>query len=258
MLRRSAALYRHEIRYLVRTAPITIAYVIVPFVLMAFIQNSYGIFLRTDPRYASATGAEIVAPGVAALYGFLVLSHQGLFTYNEHQWHTWDRIRSGPASIPEVVAGKVGAHLSHQVVQFTAILLGAFVLFDLRPNGSAVALVLLGITTVTATVAWGWLGLAVLRTSTLYDAWAFGGGIFLAAIGGAIVPNDLLPAVVRDVGPASPIHWSVTGFRTVFLDGGGLDDVTQPLLVLCAFSAGFTLMALALFDASRPKIGRLQ
>jgi ABC-2 type transport system permease protein len=133
------------------------------------------------------------------------------------------------------------------------------VLFRLRlGGGELLAAVLLGTLTVTATVAWGWLGISLLRTSTLFDAWAFGGGIFLAAIGGAIVPTDLLPDVVRRLGPASPIHWSVRGFRTVFLDGGGVADVTRPLLVLAAFTAGFTLLALATFDAGRPKIGRLQ
>jgi len=258
MLRRSAALFRHEVRYLVASAPVTLAYVVVPYVLMAFIKNSYGVFLQSNPGYPSASGAEIVAPGVAALYGYLVLSHEGLFTFNEHQWNVWDRLRSGPASVPEIVTGKVGAHLAHQALQFTLILGGAGLLFGLSVGDAWAAVVLLGLLTVTSTVAWGWLGVALVPTSTLFDAWAFGGGILLAALGGAIVPTDLLPDVVRRIGPISPIHWAVKGFRTVFLDGGGLADVGRPLLVLAAFTAGFTLLALGLFDSGRPKVGRLQ
>ncbi len=258
MLRRSAALFRHEVRYLVSSAPITLAYVLVPYVLMAFTKNSYGVWLQNDTRYPTASGAEIVAPGVAALYGYLVLSHQGLFTFSEHQWNVWDRLRSGPASIPEIVTGKVGAHLAHQALQFTLILGGAGLLFGLTVGDAWAAVALLGLLTVTSTVAWGWLGMALLPTATMFDAWAFGGGILLAALGGAIVPSDLLPDVVKPLGPISPIHWAVSGFRTVFLDGGGLGDVGRPLLALAAFTGGFTLVALGLFDSGRRKTGRLQ
>ena len=83
-----------------------------------------------------------------------------------------------------------------------------------------------------AHLALGLLVVAVARTIQQVNALAKLG----AGFGGAIVPAHLLPGSMRAVGPFTPTHWAMRGYRAVILDGRGLDGVWVPALVLPGFA----------------------
>ncbi len=257
MLRRSLTVARFELRYVIASYPVAMAYVLVPFGLMAFVKNSFQIYLRAK-GLTHATGIELLGPGTAALYSFLALSHLGLATYNEHQWGVWDRRRAGPSSTAEVVLGKVLAHYLLVVTQFVLVIGGAFVVWQVDVSGVVGGLVLLVLAMSAVIVAWGWLGIALVPTNALYDAWTYGAGVFLAAIGGALSPYGLLPHAVQTVSRLSPIYWIISGFQTLLLDDGRLSSVWKPFTALCGFALIFAVLAMLRFDADEPKRGRLQ
>jgi ABC-2 type transport system permease protein len=253
---RSTALARHQARYLSGTALLTAAYVVVPFVLIAYIRDAFGIYLRGQ-GYAQATGAELVVPGVMTLYTYLILAHDGAFTFSEHLWNTWDRVRT-LATSREVVGSKLAVGGTHLLLQSLAILGGSVILFDFPFDERLLTLTPVLLATVAVGLAWGCAGYVVSPTSATFDAWCYGGGVVLAAIGGAISPLGLLPEVVQEVAPISPVYWTMKAFRSVLLDGAGFGAVVKPTLTLLGFAAVLMLVAGLFFDPAKAKGGRLR
>jgi len=253
---RSATIFRHEAR-MVMMSPITIVWFVVPFAMMAFVQHAFDIYLATT-GHQSSTGAELVGPGVTALYAFLALSHLGLVTYNEHQWNVWNRLQSGSVTTSELIRGKVAFHLVFIGMLMIIQTLGAFLIWRVDLPNEFLGIAALLILTTTTIVAWGWLGIALMPSNSLFDAWVYGGAIFMAAIGGAIVPFGLLPAAVQPVARISPIYWLIDGFRTLLIDRGTTEDILGPILALAAFTVGFAALAVLRFDPTTRRDGRQQ
>jgi ABC-2 type transport system permease protein len=253
---RSTALARHQVRYLSGTALLTAAYVFVPFVLIAYFRNAFSTYLQGQ-GYGRATGAELVVPGVVTLYTYLVLAHDGVFTFSEHLWNTWDRVRA-VATPAEVVGAKLAVGWVHLMVQSLAIFAGSMIVFDFPFDRRLLLLVPVVVATVCVGLAWGCLGYVASPTNAMFDAWCYGGGVVLAAVGGAISPLGLLPDVVQRVAPLSPVYWTMKSFRAVLLDGAGFGAVVKPTLTLLAFAAVFVVVAGLAFDPARQKAGRLE
>jgi ABC-2 type transport system permease protein len=253
---RSAALARHQLRYLANSALLTAAYVVVPFVLIGYFRNAYSVYLQGQ-GYASATGSELVVPGVATLYTYLVLAHDGVFVFSEHLWNTWDRVRA-IATPTEVVVAKVATTWVHILIQTMAIFAGSMIIFDFPTDHRILSLIPVVVATVCVGAAWGCLGYVLSPTNATFDAWCYGGGVMLAAIGGAISPLGLLPKLVQNIAPVSPVYWTMKAVQAVLLDNDGFGGVVKPTLTLLAFAAALTIVAGLFFDAGKQKAGRLR
>jgi ABC-2 type transport system permease protein len=253
---RTAALARHQLRYLASTSLLTVAYVVVPFVLIGYFRNAYGVYLRGQ-GYGGATGAELAVPGVATLYCILVLTHDGVFVFSEHLWNTWDRVRA-VASPTEIVVAKVATTWVHILVQTVAIFAGSMIVFSFPVDHRVLFLLPVMVATVCMAAAWGCLGYVLSPTNATYDAWCYGGGVMLAAIGGAISPLGLLPKAIQDIAPISPVYWTMKATQSVLLDNDGASSVVKPTLTLFGFALVLVIVAGLFFDPSRRKAGRLR
>lgn len=251
-----AALVRHQVRYLRSNLALTVAYVVVPFALIAYSIDAFRIYLQGE-GFPSATGAELIVPGVSVLYMFLVLTHVLSFTYDEHRWSTWDRLRAGPASLGAVVAAKLLTLFGHLVLQTFLIFLGGALLFSfaLEPR----TLLLAPIVVLAAVVAVGWaaLGYTLAPTNAVFDAWAYAGGVVFAAVGGALSPLGLLPSAVRDISPVSPAYWVLRAAQDVILEGKGGGAILRPSLALASYGIALLAGAALLHRPDVRRRGRL-
>jgi ABC-2 type transport system permease protein len=73
------------------------------------------------------------------------------------------------------------------------------------------------------------------------------------AVGGALVPSFILPSLVEDIAPATPVYWAVDASRAVILEGEGISAVLGPSAVLLGFAAVFGLVASTRFRFAEPK-----
>ena len=117
------------------------------------------------------------------------------------------------------------------------------VIFNLHIRGQAIALVpLVGAFSVCLVL----LGVAVTafcRTAQQAGSFSTAGMVLFGAIGGALVPISVLPHWARTIAPGTPTYWVMRGFRSVILDGRGLDAVMLPIVVLLSMSALFAVVA---------------
>jgi ABC-2 type transport system permease protein len=96
---------------------------------------------------------------------------------------------------------------------------------------------------------------AVCRTAQQANAFAIVGMVLFGAIGGALVPFDVLPDWAQVIAPVTPTYWAMDGFNAVILDGEGIGAVAAPVGALLGMAALFTVIALRRLRFDEQKIG---
>jgi ABC-2 type transport system permease protein len=95
---------------------------------------------------------------------------------------------------------------------------------------------------------------ALCRTIQQVSAVAMGGLVLFGALGGALVPVEVLPGWARAVAPATPTYWVMRGFRSVILDGHSFPAVVLPCCVLAGMGLAFTAISLSRFRFTDAKV----
>ncbi|HSO94907.1 MAG TPA: ABC transporter permease [Acidimicrobiia bacterium] len=253
-VRRLGVLVAHELR-LARHDPLPLMVLIVfPLITMAFLKPAFRPAL-VQAGHPQANGAEQVVPGQATLSAFFVVSLMTFGFFAEHWWGTWDRLRASQATSLEIVLAKAIPRVVVGIAQFVVILAAGVVVFDLHIRGDAWALAPLVVTFLVCLVLLGVAVTAVCRTAQQANAFGIVGMVLFGAIGGALVPFSVLPGWARTIAPVTPTYWAMRGFRSVILDGEGLNGVTAPILVLGAMAVAFVVVALWRFRFDQPKVG---
>ncbi len=67
--------------------------------------------------------------------------------------------------------------------------------------------------------------------------------VILAAIGGILVPKDILPPLMQKIALASPLYWGLDGVNEIMLRDGGVINIAKHVIVL-------NLLALTLWGSS--------
>lgn len=241
-LSRSAAIARHELRLLRADPFYLVVFTTMPLVVMAFVKPSFRYALAAQ-GHPDANGAEQAVPGMAVMFTLFLLGNVGFAFYREHGWRTWERLRASWARPAEIMTGKVVVPLLIAVLQLVVLFGIGGLIYDLRVEGSLLALVVVAAAYCVTIVSIGLALLAVCRSVMQVNAVANLGAMVLAGIGGAIAPAAALPGWAKSIAPSTPSYWAMRGFRSVILDGGGLSAVLLPAAVLSAFSLAALVIA---------------
>ncbi len=244
--RRIAAVVRHELRIIGRDPLPVMILVVFPLIVMSFLAPAFKLALVAH-GHPGANGAEQVVPGQAVANGFYVVGMTSFAFFAEYGWNTWDRLRASAATSFEIVVGKALPRIGVSVLQFVVIFAIGIPLLHLHARGPLAALTLPVVALAVCLVMLGVLVTAISRTLQQANAAAFGGLVLFGAIGGALVPIDVLPGWARTVAPGTPTYWAMRAFRSVILDGSGVSAVWLPTAVLLAMSAAFALLSVVRF-----------
>ena len=183
---------------------------------------------------------------LAALAGMLLtnlcLSVSSLGLVTERENGTYEQTLSLPTSPLEIVLGKLLPYVavSYGVLAFAVV--GAGVIFGIWPAGSWLAMLVLTLPFVLASLAIGVLVSALAKSSAQ--------AVFITVffilpsfvLSGVMLPYQLMPDGVRQLGGLLPLRWYQIGLRRVVSRGGGLDDIAVPVLALAAIFAGLLLL----------------
>ena len=211
---------------------------------MAFLKPAFRPAL-VQAGHPHANGAEQVVPGQAVMSAFFVVSLTTFAFFSEYGWMTWDRLRASPATSLEIVLGKaVPARRRWRSRSSSSSSRAGVVLFDLHIRGNALALVPLVLVFSICLVLLGVAVTAMCRTAQQANAFAFVGMVLFGAIGGALVPFNVLPGWAQTIAPVTPTYWAMRGFRSVILDGRSLGGVLLPVAVLGAMGIACAVVAL--------------
>jgi ABC-2 type transport system permease protein len=253
-LRRVGVVVAHELR-IARRDPLPLMVLLVfPIITMAFFKPAFKPALVLG-GYPDANGAEHVVPGQAAMSAFYLVALMTFAFFTEHGWSTWDRLRASPATSFEIILGKAIPRVVIGVVQFVVILGAGFVAFGLHVRGDVLALTPLVVAFTLCLVLLGVAATALARTAQQANTFAFLGMVLFGAIGGALVPYNVLPDWARTIAPVTPTYWAMRGLRSVILEGHGLGAIALPTLVLLAMALLFAAVAVRRFRFDETKVG---
>ncbi len=251
--RRTSAIFFHQLRLLTRDPLPIMVLVVFPLLLMAFLKPMFALALSTH-GYTGANGAEQVVPGEAVINGFYVVGMTSFAFFVEHGWNTWDRLRSSAASSFEITMGKALPFLAVSATQFLIIFAIGVPLFHLHSRGPLTALIPLVAAFALCLVTLGVMITSVCHTIQQVSALAFGGLVLFGALGGALVPVEVLPGWAHAIAPATPTYWVMRGFGSVILDGHGFQAIFLPCLMLAGMSLAFISISLHRFRFTDAKV----
>jgi ABC-2 type transport system permease protein len=244
--KRIGAILRQELRVIARDPFPAVVLVVFPVLAMLFLKPAFKYALVAD-GYRGANGSEQVVPGEAVLNAFFIVSMTSFAFFSEYGWNTWDRLRASAASSSEIIAGKSVPRFAMSLTGFVVVFAVGIPLTGMHSRGPLVAAVPLVAALALCLVMLGVAATALCRTVQQANAFAMVGLVLFGAIGGALVPINALPTWARTVAPVTPTYWAMRGFRSVILDGHGVEGVLLPVVVLLGMAALFGIVAAARF-----------
>ncbi len=193
------------------------------------------------------SGFDHVIPGILVQFVMMmVLIYGGISVMEDRKRRVLARILYSSASYAELFGGKLVGRLLMGLLQ-AAILVAAGLLF-FRLNLGSVWLSSLNI--LVFAVAMAALSIfvgSVLKKEELIVGVSVLTANMFAALGGCWWPAEIVPPAFRSLGMVSPAYWAMDAFHQVIFFGKGLESVWSNLLVLLAFAAVFTALALRFF-----------
>jgi ABC-2 type transport system permease protein len=240
---------RHQALLIARDPAPMIGYAVMGLLLISVLRPLYAS-LDTGLQKSPAAGIDQAAAGMSVMFSLFALKVGAAHLLNERTWHTWDRLRSSPASFGEILAGKALPIFAAIVVQ-QAILFGfATVVFGLRPDAGWLALVACIMAWSACVLLLGVGASTLARTPAQLSA---AGDIFAlvtTVLGGALVPLSLLPGWFRSVARASPGYWALQAYHHALT--GSAAQLARPMAMLVLFS--LIGVGIAWLIATRPRI----
>lgn len=173
----------------------------------------------------------------------LCLSVMSLGLVAERELGTFEQTLALPTTPIQIVLGKLVpyAAVAYFVLFFAVTMAG--LMFGVWPRGNWLNLVVITFPFVLASLGIGVLVSAIARTS----AQAVFISVFFIlpsiVLSGVVLPYQLMPSGVREIGGLFPLRWYQIALRRVVARGAGLDDVWGPLLALTVIFA-VTLIAI--------------
>ncbi|WP_420312279.1 ABC transporter permease [Streptomyces sp. YS-B37] len=227
---------RHTLVLLVRDPGTPLAYTVMSLVLLSVLHPVYD-------RLATPGTSGIVqaAPGIAVMFTLLALDVAGQLLLSERTWHTWDRLRSGPASPSTILAGKALPLIALFLTQQAVLFLFATALLGFPLGAGTWRLPLMALLWATCVTACG-LALGVhARSQGQLAAASDIGALTITCLSGCLVPLAVLPHWVSTVAPATPGYWALHGFQAAVT--GNTAAYTHATAVITAITATALLIS---------------
>ena len=168
----------------------------------------------------------------------LCLSGTSLGLVGEREAGTYEQMLASPTRPIEIVLGKLVPFvpIAYGVLLFSLVLPG--LVFGLWPKGSVLALAVVTLPFVLASLAIG----VFVSTVTHTSAQAVFISVFFIlpsfVISGVMMPYQFMPPGVRQVGAAFPLRWYQIALRRIILRGGGFVETAVPALAMLLIFAG--------------------
>lgn len=193
---------------------------------------------------------------LAAIAGMLLtnvcFSATSLGFVGEREAGTYEQMLSLPVSALEIVIGKLVPHVAIAYSLLSGTLLAAGLVFGVWVKGSVLALAVVTLPFVLASLSVGVLVSVLARNSAqaVFITVFFTLPSFI--LSGIMMPYQLMPHGVREVGGMLPLRWYQIALRRIVERAAGLADIVEPTLVLVAI---FAVLIVLVRLRMKPRLG---
>lgn len=249
--RRLTAVARHQCMLMAGDPGPLIAFTVMPMVLVSVIRPMMVLLSRFVPgELADGTGQ--ATAGMAIMFSLFVLKLVGASLLEERMtWHTWDRVRSSPARLSEILVGKAAPMYGFLLCQQMLLFGFSAAVFGLHPVRGWWPVLEVVLAWPLCILAMGTGASTLVRTTAQLSAVGDISAVATTILGGALVPSAMLPGWMQPLGPLTPGYWAMDAYRSA-LDGHSGRGLALPLGLLAAFGvAGLMAGAWAGHRSSR-------
>ena len=162
----------------------------------------------------------------------LCISVTSLGLVAERESGVYEQTLALPTSAIEIVLGKLAPHVvtSYAMLAFSTIAPG--LVFGLWPRGSVLALMVVTLPFVLASLSFG----VVISTMASTSAQAVFITVFCIlpsfVLSGVMLPYQLMPEGIREIGYLFPLRWYQIALRAIIIRGAGIVDVIPSTVAL--------------------------
>jgi len=193
---------------------------------------------------------------LAAVAGMLLtnlcMSVTSLGLVAERENGTYEQMLSLPTRPLEIVIGKLVPYVGLSYLVLAIATLGAGLGFGVWPSGSVLALLVVTLPFVLASLSVGVFVSAVARTSAQAVFITVFAILPSMVLSGAMFPYQLMPDGVRQVGDVFPLRWYQIALRRITLRGAGIEEVLAPALMLTGI---FCVLLVLIRARMKPRLG---
>lgn len=196
------------------------------------------------------SGFDHTIPGILVQFVMMmVLIYGGISVMEDRKKRVLARILYSPASFAELFGGKLLGRLLMGLLQSAILVVSGLLFFRLNlGNAWLSALTILAFAAAMAALSI-FVG-SVLRKEEVIIGFSVLAANMFAGLGGCWWPAEIVPPAFRAVGMVSPAYWAMDSFHQVIFFGKGFAAIWPNLLVLLAFGAVFTALALRFFKVN--------
>ncbi len=203
--------------------------------------------VRVTTEEVRATAAEWDAilqyvPGYAVMFALFGAASAAAGMLAEREKGLARRILTSPLSLRGYLLGKSGFLVTLPVAQMGLLFGFGAVAFGAVYPGSTVALLVVSVCVVIASVGLALALLAFCRTAKQIDQLGLLVILVMSALGGSWWPLFITPEWMQSLAHITINAWAMDAYAQLFTFGGGLGDVLVPCLVLLGYGVvGFGL-----------------
>ena len=196
---------------------------------------------RAHPGLVQAVGGTAIMMllfSIAAIGGSLL---------DEKEAGTLKRLLFSPIKPIDILLGKMGVSMIISVLQLTAMFLFAWIAFGLPIFMDVLSLVLLILAISFAVSSFGVLLVSTVKTRQQLNGMSTIIIILMSAIGGSMIPINMMPGFLQDIAVISVNYWGIQGFFDVFWRQLPLLEILPKMGILVGIGLGMTLVSTQLF-----------
>ena len=192
------------------------------------------IKVQTEPLTKKDTGAEIsimssLAPGLALMFVFVLISHLAEVVISERETGTLRRLITSPVSRVAILLGKALPFVLVSIVQLAFVLAVCNMIFGMELGNEPLALGLIILCIGLTVGGMGILIAAVVRNGSQASIGAMVIALVLGVVSGCMTPQ----VQIEGLKLITPHYWAVEGIQNVIARGMGIEGVlTQSGILL--------------------------
>ena len=186
------------------------------------------------PEFAGLGQFDLGAAQQLVLFTFITALSGAAGLIQIREWGIARRLQATPVSGAHVIGGLALGRWVLALFQAIYIVVATLLVFRVNWGSLLPTLVLIGLFAAVSAAAGLLLG-AVWSNQAQANGVAVFLGLALAAIGGCMLPLEVMPDVVRNVAHATPHAWALDGFADIVRRDGSVRDILPELGVLSAF-----------------------
>ncbi len=187
-------------------------------------------------QFAGLGPFDLGASSQLFLFTFLTSLASSAALIQLRQYGVAHRMLASPTPMRQIVGGLTAGRLLIALVQALYIVVATVVLFQVDwgdPLATGVVILLFSLVSAAAGMLIG----AAMRNDNQASGVGVGLGIGFAALGGSMVPLELLPDGIRLVARITPHAWANEAMAEIVRRDAGLGDVLPQVLALGGFAA---------------------